>query len=277
MTRKTRRSEKTDEPRRTPLWVLVVLAAAALAAAVFHRDNPVTGRAQDYAGDVAVSSAAVYVTLRSVNAFLSAAQEVEVGGSLVVSGTVQPLKTLEPIDDTIERIASVVFAMMVVTGVISVAMGPIGAVGAAMIALALAVWIADRMIGRRDVVVVLARRLGWYGGFLALAVPVAFLLSAQVADRLTQDVWAQNAAVIAEITAPIAEDGAQTPELQNRLWQALDDLDDYRVLAGNIYDRADALIGSYIAILAVFLFKIVVLPATLMGGLFLIARFFAQG
>ena len=82
--------------------------------------------------------------------------------------------------------------------------------------------------------------------------------------------------MIEEITAPMAEEGG-TPEVQNRLWRALDDLDDYRVLAGNIYDRADALIGSYIAVLAVFLFKIVVLPAVLLGGLFLIARFFARG
>ena len=262
--------------RRTPLPVLLIVLVVALAGVVFHAGNPISDRARAYATDVAVASAGVYITLRTVNAFLSSAQEVEVSGSVVfASGTVQPLKTLEPIDDTIERIAGVVFAMMVVTGVLSVAMGPVGAVGAGMIALAAGLWIADRLIGRRDVVVQLARRLGWYGAFLALAVPLAFVLSALLADRLTQDVWERNDAVIREITAPIADD-AETDAVSNRFWEAMEDLDNYRMLAGNIYDRADDLIGSYIAVLAVFLFKILLLPALLMGGFFVAARFFAQ-
>lgn len=265
---------QTQPPSRTPVVVLAVIMIVAAVFALSSSANPLGRAAQRYAGQVAAASAGVYITLRSVNAFLSAAQEVEVGGSLVVSGSVQPLKTLEPIDDTIERIAGVVFAMMVITGGLSVAMGPIGAVGAAMIALAMGLWIFDRLAGRRDVIVVLARRLGWYGGFLALAVPLAFLISGLIADRMTQQVWQENDAVIAEITAPIAEDPT-APELQNRLWQALDDLDDYRILAGNIYDRADDLIGSYIAILGVFLFKLLLLPAAIMGGFYLIARFFA--
>ena len=57
---------------------------------------------------------------------------------------VQPLKALEPIDDTIERISDLVFSVMVVTGILAVAMGPVSATGSALIALAALAWVAGR-------------------------------------------------------------------------------------------------------------------------------------
>lgn len=275
MIQRTKRSARTAE-RRIPVWLLLILAAAAVAAAVLHRDNTLTQTAREHAQATAVAGAGVYVTLRSLNAFLSAAQEIELGGSFVVSGTVQPLKTLEPVDDTIERIAGIVFAMMIATGVLAVSMGPLGAVGAAMIALALALWVADRIVGRRDIVVVLARRLVWYGAFLAIAVPVSFLAASVIADELTREVWEANQAVIRDITEPLAADQTDAQGLGDRLWAAREDAEEYRRLAVNIYDRADDLIGSYVAILAVFLFKLLILPLLLLGALFLVARFFAD-
>ncbi len=272
MIQRTKPSEKTADRRGLGVLLLALIAGLALAATLSWRTNPLPEKAADYARQVATASAGIYVSLRTVNAFLSAAQEVEVGGSLVVSGTVQPLKTLEPIDDTIERIASLVFTTMVFTGLLAVAMGPVSAVGAALIFGALTLWIADRLIGRKDLIVVMARRLSWYGAFLAIALPGAFLLSSLVADSLTQQVWAENNVIIQEITAPIDLEDA---DATGGLWQVVETADDYRELAKNIYERADALIGSYIAILAVFLFKIMVLPLLLTGAFFIAARFFA--
>ena len=217
-----------------------------------------------------MSSAAVYITLRTVNAFLSAAQEAEIGGSFVVSGNIQPLKTLEPIDDTIERIAGIVFAVLVVTGLLSVAMGPVGAVGAAMMSLALLLWIADRVLGRHELVVDMSRRLLWYGLFLAVAVPAAFALSGNLSERMAGGIWAENQAVIEEIIDPLPESGTEED------LGPLETINKYRTLAGNIVDRTDELIGSYISLLGVFLFRVMLLPALLMGGFFVFARFFAH-
>ena len=69
------------------------------------------------------------------------------------------------------------------TGVLAVAMGPVGAVGAAMIAGASALWIVDRLLGARDVISVLSRRLVWYGGFFLLALPGAFVAIAVLTTR----------------------------------------------------------------------------------------------
>ena len=251
--------------RRAGLWLILCVALGlVLGAAV----NPLTRAARDQAAGIAGASAAVYVTLRALNAVLSTAQEVEIGGALVVSGNVQPLKLLEPVDDTIERIAGLVFFVMLATGVLSVALGPVGGLGWALVALAcLAALLPGR--ARRPV---LARQLGIYGAVLALAVPLAFVLAGLAADRLTARVWAENSAIIEEITGQV-EPGAETaaePEGWFRLFP--DDLEHYRAIAGNIMGRADELIASYLALLSVFIFKLAVLPALVLGGLWLVLR-----
>ncbi|MEY8829223.1 hypothetical protein AB9K34_12565 [Sedimentitalea sp. XS_ASV28] len=278
MTPKTRVSAKTPEPRRISLLWLVLIAVLALGAAVFHRHNPLSQQAQGYAATVSAASAATYVTLRMLNAALSTAQEVEVGASLGFSGTVQPGKMLEPVDDTIERIAGVVFALMLVTGVLAVAMGPVGAVGAAMIAGASALWIADRLLGPRDVISMLSRRLVWYGLFFLLALPGAFVLTDLLANRFTGDVMMRHQAIIAEITDTVEVDPALARDQGwwDRLTEGMSEVDRYRELASNIWSRADELIASYLALLSVYIFQIFVLPALLVGAFFILARFFAS-
>jgi hypothetical protein len=256
---------------------LAIVAALALLGAVLFQSNPLTQRAQDYARSVAVASGGVYLTLRSLNALLSTAQEVEVGGSFVVQGTAQPFKVLEPVDDTIERIASMVFTVMVVTGVLAVALGPASALGYGMLAGAavLGLMVRHGGAGRAGI---LARRLGWYGVFLGLALPGAFLLSSLLADWMTADVMAKHQAILAELTADV-DPRIETPGsggILDWIGGTRDQLERYAALAGNIYERADELISSLVAITAVFVFKLLILPALILGGLFVIIRFFAH-
>jgi hypothetical protein len=262
--------------------LLVAAAILALAAALLTPANPLTQGAQSYARGVAAASGGVYLTLRSLNAFLSTAQEVEVGGALVVQGSAQPFKVLEPVDDTVERIAQVVFFVMVLTGVLAVAMGPVTGVGLAMTAVALGLAALTRA-REAPVLSALARRLGWYGAFLGLAVPLAFVLSALTADRMTEAVWAEHSAIVAEITAEVegapeglAED-VSAHGMMSALQGARDDLDRYRRLAGGLYARADDLVTSLVALLAVFVFKILILPALILGAFFVTARTLARG
>src|SRR6056297_3231704 len=71
--------------------------------------NPMVSLAAENAEEIAASSAGVYISLRAINAVLSTAQEIEVGASVGGQASFQPLKALEPIDDTVERVADVVF------------------------------------------------------------------------------------------------------------------------------------------------------------------------
>ncbi len=258
--------------------VLIVVAILAAGVALFARDNPLVTRAQGYAETVATNAAATYVTLRTLNAFLSTAQEVEVGGSLFVSGNVQPLKVLEPIDDTVERVAGAIFVVMAATGLLAVALGPVGVGGWVLVALACAIALIERGVGRSPGV---SRPLLIYGGFLALALPLAFVLAATVADAMTDAVWLRHQAIIAEITRGIAEVAETGTGEEEGGWivtliEPLGSIGEYRDFATGVYGRADELVASFVMILAVFLFKIFVLPLLVLGGFFVAARHLAR-
>ncbi|MEM7520740.1 MAG: hypothetical protein AAF307_06850 [Pseudomonadota bacterium] len=241
--------------RRTVLIVLLVIAV--FAAVV--RDNPLTRAAQDYAQSIATTSAGTYVTLRTLNAFLSTAQEVEVGVSIIASGNAQPLKMLEPIDDTIERIAGLVFAVMVATGVIAVSLGPVSGMGWALFALAVALSLL-RGGGARG----MSTPLATYGALLGLGIPLALALSAWLATVLTAGVYRENLAVLQDITQLVS--GAEDIE------SAAPGLSEYRALAVNVWERADELISALITILSVYVFRLFVMPILLIIGMFLLAR-----
>ncbi|MEQ9694954.1 hypothetical protein [Shimia sp. SDUM112013] len=264
---------------RPSLASLLVLAVAAFVAAAYFDRNPAVQAASAYAEDVATASAVLYVSLRGVNAVLSTAQEVELGGSLVVSGSVQPLKALEPVDDTIERISDLVFAVMVFTGVLAVAMGPVSATGCSLIALATCVWILDRRFGGGTVAKTITRKLGWYGAFLGLAIPLAFVIASLVADRMTEGVWAEHDAIVQEITASVSAQ-ADLPAGDESWFSAMaglaGDAERYQTLMAEVFARADDLIRAYIAILSVFVFRIVILPLLVMGAFFVLVRAMAQ-
>lgn len=287
MTRQTPRFAKTSNRRPAPrarggLAAIALLAIIALAvwSVWTWRDSPLTARAAAYAQDVATASAAVYVTLRTLNSFLSTAEEVEVGASLVGSASVNPLKFLEPVDDTVERIANAVFNLMLVAGVLAVALGPAGGLGWVMVALAAVLWLggwiraraAGHEPGDGHRHGALGRHLMWYGVFLAIALPGAFLLSDLAADRLTASAWAENQAVIDDIIGDVTSSDPEADDKGIR-----ETIDDYRTLAVTIYDRAGELLGGYVALLSIFIFKLFVLPLMLAGGFLVAARTLARG
>ena len=116
-----------------------------------------------------------------------------------------------------------------------------------------------------------------YGAFLGLALPLVFVISAALADLMTRPVWEQNEAVIADLTSGLSEAAAAEAEPESDGWwqgmqDRLGDIDEARVLATSIYSNADDLIRSYIAILAVYLFNVVLLPLMLAGGFLILAR-----
>lgn len=251
---------------------LTLLAAAfCLVCALFYPLNPLASGAERYAGKVAAASAVTYVSLRTLNAFLSTAQEAEVGLSVGASVSVQPLKTLEPIDDTVERIAGVVFALMVASGLLAVAMGPVSAVGFAMAGLGL-LWAFAAPPAR------VARKLILYGTFFAIALPLCYGVSGPLADAMTKRTWDANQQIVREITEGIETAPAQPDD--DRWFAELRDTGDaiasYSAMASRIVAEADRLIRSYIDLLAVLLFNLILLPLILIGGVFVLFRWLAN-
>ncbi len=273
---RTKLSARMGEPRRARLGFVAAIVLVATLAAWFYQSNPVTQSAQRYAVAVSKASGGTYITLRTLNAFLSTAQEVEVGGSFFVSGSAQPLKVLEPIDDTIERLAGLVFVVMVVTGVLAVSLGPVSAVGFGLIASAACLWGLQRSGKGAGRFAGLSLSLGRYGVFLALAVPLAFVLTALLADRMTAEVWDQHQAVISEITREVAPQDGVDPTVSEGWMDGMQSLlgkvENYQDLAASIYARADELIGSFVSLLSVYVFKLLILPLLILGGLYVVLR-----
>jgi len=120
----------------------------------------------------------------------------------------------------------------------------------------------------------MVRLVGFYGFILALALAVSFLVASILADWMTASVWAQHHAILADISATVA------PEIQEKspdgLRELLDSVERYRVLATTIYDRADELVASFVAILSVLFIKVLVLPLAILGAITLLTRNFAR-
>ena len=252
-----------DLRREWRTWAAVAAAIALLLSALAW--NPVTRLAAAEARQTAATTLGIYATLRAFNAFLSSAQEVEVGASFVVAGSVQPLKSLEPIDDTVERVAEIVLLVSIVAGVAGLGFGPLAVLGFALVLAGLALWTRAPPI---------AGRLISSGVLVALILPLAFLTSAIVGDAMTRSVWAENAAVIDRISSELDASDA-VPELEpgppESMWDRLlgsfqdaNALRPYLAAASVLVDEADALLGSYVQILAVWILKLIVLPLALM-------------
>lgn len=286
MIRRTRLFARMDKARPGVIPAILLIAALSISAAVFHTKNPIARGAEGYAASIATVSAATYVTLRTLNAILSTAQEVEVGASVGVSGSLQPGKILEPVDDTIERIASAVFTLMLVSGVLAIAMGPIGAIGGGMIALACLL----RLVAPHERVLSAARKLGVYGAFLALGLPLCLIASNLLAVPLTGSALVQHQSVVDAIVADVPNSASDSIEISvddERWFDGLRDTfsagTDYLVKgqrflaqANSIMTNADTLIKSYLSILAVLIFRIFLLPILLVVAVWQVARSFAR-
>ncbi|MEO0485756.1 MAG: hypothetical protein AAF092_07580 [Pseudomonadota bacterium] len=252
-----------------PLTIAALVLA--LVAAVFWQGNPINAAAERQAGRVALAAGGVYVSLRTLNAVLSTAQEVEVQAAVGVGGSAQPLKALEPIDDTIERIAGVVFWIMLAAVALSVSTGPLAALGAGLAAVGLTLHLYAP--GRMS-----AQAVRW-GGMFALGLPLVVALAAPIGGALTTGVREDSLAQITAITStlPSPEEAIPAPtdaaaegffagmaegmrSLTGAAGAMIERIGDYTAIAAAIFDNADVLIGAYLNLLAVMLFQVLILP-----------------
>lgn len=253
----------------------LVLAALCLLLAVMPRENPLTTRAEAYQGEIAVAAGATYVSLRAINAFLSAAQEVEVGGSLVVEGSVHPLKWLEPVDDTVERVSAAIFAVAVLTGVLKISLAPVASVGFALLALALLTrGGCEAATGWHRAPPVLRRLGGVCGGLgfaFAIALPLAFVLGVWGGEVLTAEAAAGANGTLDMIAAEAGKLVALEDQSWRESWEA------YRGAARFFWEQADDLLNAALTLVGVFLLRMVVLPMVLLLALWAAARRLVAG
>ena len=251
--------------------------------------NPAVPIAEERASEIAAATASVYVSLRVINAALSAAQEIEVGGSIGVQASAQPFRVLEPVDDTVERVSHVIFAIAAGAALMLVGLGPVASLGLVLLGIgSLGLAFADvsgsSKIQRSSL---RAARLGLAFG---LALPLVFAGGSWLGERMTQPQWdsaiSQLDAVAGEARVLIGEGDDVEIEVEEEAgglfsWvgdgvsaagDAMDAVARYRDAVRLFMNEADVLFSSSLTIIGLFVLRMVVLPALLLWGLMALVR-----
>ncbi|WP_147385918.1 hypothetical protein [Paracoccus sp. JM45] len=198
---------------------LVLVAGLVLATLGMTNNGPFIKGAKDYSQNIAQSSAVTYLSLRLINAAISFAEEVEVGGSVIaVNGSAHPFKMLEPVDDAVERLSSAIFLVGTVSGIMTVVLPVLGGaafvmIGTAMTVLALLDLVGGRFPGQ-SIVSGLSQNLARLGG-LAFMVVIAFSISSWFAEGISDRAWGQYQQTLADIAnqmPDLAQDDRLLPD-----------------------------------------------------------------
>ena len=226
--------------------------------------NPLVPLAEQQAGNIAVTTGVAYASLRAVDAVLSTLQEVEVGAGIGVSGSVHPLKFLEPMDDMVERVSDVIFAIAIGGALAAVGLGTVATIGAFALGLGLLcytarTWLTNppRWITR------LAARLTRMGLTAAVILPLVFAGGVKAGEMLTQSAYEEAKAALTKIGGEHENRPGEARESAGFLGIIKNPIADYMAQAKNILGKAPELLRAALTLIGIFLLRMLVLPALL--------------
>lgn len=258
-----------------PAWRIALVPAGLLALALaFLQVSFVSDAGSRASREIAQSATLVYISLRAVNAALSVSQEIEIGANIGASASAQPLKVLEPVDDTIERVAGVVFAIAALSWILSVAFQPVSvlgfaALGGSLIALSVC-WrwsgparMAQRGAGLGIVLAVLLPLI--YAGGVALGHIATESLQAEATERLDEVADEAKKLIGRAETGATAEPGAGwVSGMIGTFGEVRDQVSRFSDAADYYWTNADTVLNSAFVLIAVFVLRIIVMPLALL-------------
>jgi hypothetical protein len=181
--------------------------------------NPLADRAAQYNRDVTIGSTALYGTLRVMNSVMSVAKDADVtGGVGVASITASPGQLLQPVTNTIDRMADLLFWLAIVSGVLSTLFLPIAKVAA--IGLVVVSLLQAGASLTRQRLPALAARLAKAGLTLcllgAVVLPLSYAVAFRAGAEMTDSAWQGATAVFDRINTDYdAEAGGQIDALKS--------------------------------------------------------------
>lgn len=183
--------------------------------------NPLVDKASGYNTQISLSGAVIYASLRGVVSAMSFVQDADIQVAVpFASITGSPGQALQPVISTLERMANLLFALVLASGVLTVALPAVAGLGSfALIAGTLAAG-ASHIVGagwpttiRRG-----AHACIQLGVLAVIVIPAAYALSFVIGDRMTAEAWNRASSVFnqqaAELEGTVVPDGpvAQTGE-----------------------------------------------------------------
>ena len=267
-------------PRRGAPLVLAGLVLLCVSGGLELIASPLAGpldrRAEEVVDGIAARAAITFAIARSINAALSFAQEISVSFGLVIEGSVNPAKALEPIDDLIEQFAGIMLAVAVAALVLKVLLG-IGAAWGVSVVLAAALAVLCLETASRHRRLPWTPRLGRLGislllvaFVLRLALPSALVATDAISNHFLAEPYAE-----AEADLRMIESKAEAASDAVRAGSASDEEDGWfsrnaaaasAMIKGAFGAVADAFgnaFGNVVTLVTVFLFETVLLPAGL--------------
>ncbi|OQP88011.1 hypothetical protein BTR14_00545 [Rhizobium rhizosphaerae] len=188
-------------------WLLTAALAVLLAFA-----NPLADRAAGYNRDVTIGSTALYGTLRVMNSVMSVAKDADVtGGVGVASVTASPGQLLQPVTNTIDRMAELLFWLAILSGILSTIVLPVAKVAAVGLAAASALLALIAGLGRSlpEAGQRLMRGLVVLGLVGALALPLSYTLAFHAGEAMTNTAWKQATAVFDRLQTDYSDKAAE--------------------------------------------------------------------
>lgn len=264
---------------RAVLWAIAGALAFGLALSPVPR--AVGSLVGDRLGEVALASTGVYASLKTINAGISLIQEAQLGGGVGVSGAVQPLAWLDPVDDTVERMAELVFWVALGATLLALSVEPFAALGWVCLALAALVRCGGCLMGRGRAARAGERGLTVLGLALAILLPAAVVLGLEAGARLTEARWDGAMATLSAVTEEAdrvvepyseAEEESFVQSLRNRWEGTRDFVSGYYRLGGALWAESEALFGAILTLAGVFLLRLVVLPAAILAAAVALVR-----
>lgn len=187
-------------------------ALAMLAMAIWQ--PPLLGAAERQNNAVLASAVAAYAVLRTINAAVSTAKETTVGVGLVGSLQAKPAMVLDPIDDTVRRVADVMFVVAAVSGLLAVGMVHVCKVGACLAAAGLGgLYLAGRWPGIAGGWQGTSRSLAVLGVVLGLLLPMGYGVGGMIGHAMTEE---RLKIAMVRLQASETDIGAETEELTRR-------------------------------------------------------------
>lgn len=167
--------------------------------------NPLAEIASAYNTEIAASGALIYGSLRFASSAMSVAKDADIGGSVAIASvTVSPGQVLEPVTATINRMADLLFGLVLASGVVTVTLPAVARIGAGLLAisgvlLALAHF-AGSQLRANGYLQRLAAATARFGVLAALVVPGAYSAAFLLGDFLTADAWRSATAVFERLS-----------------------------------------------------------------------------
>ena len=190
-------------------------------AVVLYFANPFASRAAKYNSEVFVSATAVYTSYRVINRVLSVAADTSVQvGVIGTSAGLKPGQVLRSLLDTLDRFADLLFPLMILAGVLSIAISPVAALAAAMAALGFTLRISADLTSRYSMVVAThIKRLGnacaGIGILFALVIPLTYTAGYLIGNQITARSWEDAVTTFEafESKAQVVDEALQEPTL----------------------------------------------------------------